>query len=374
MSESTLFKDQLNEGLAEVFGQAIRRVYADFDDKAFVAQIAPQLPPLELKERVAVFSAALRDHLPGEYETAVSHLLQLLPPETPPETGIINGDLGWALWSVAHFVEVYGLEEFDVSIQAMHTITKSFSCEFAIRPFLVRYPEQTLAVLADWTTDPSPHVRRLVSEGTRSRLPWGMRLNQFIADPAPALALLEPLKNDPSEYVRRSVANHLNDVTKDNPEAALATLRRWNDGSPSPEVAWITRHALRSLVKAGHPDALALLGFGAPQVRLSDFTISPPAIQMGEAVTVSFTLHNETAEAQQLVVDYVVHFVKANGSTSGKVFKLKTAVLPPHASLPIRKTHKIAPITTRRYYPGVHRLEIQVNGQVLGGDQFEIRV
>ncbi len=374
MSESTLFKDQLNERLAVAFGRAIRSVYADFDEAAFVAQIAPQLPPLELKERVAVFSAALRDHLPGEYGTAVSLLLQLLPPETPPETGIINGDLGWALWSVAHFVEVYGLDDFAVSMGAMHAITKSFSCEFAIRPFLVRYPEQTLAVLADWTADPSPHVRRLVSEGTRPRLPWGMRLNQFITDPTPALALLEPLKNDPSEYVRRSVANHLNDVTKDNPEAALATLRRWNEGDPSPEVAWITRHALRSLVKAGHPDALALLGFGAPQVRLSDFTISPPAIQMGEAVTVSFTLHNETAEAQQLVVDYVVHFVKANGSTSGKVFKLKTAVLPPHATLPIRKTHKIAPITTRRYYPGVHRLEIQVNGQVLGGDQFELRV
>lgn len=253
MSESTLFKDQLNEGLAEVFGQAIKRVYADFDDRAFVAQIAPQLPPLELKERVAVFSAALRDHLPEEYATAVSILRQLLPPETPPETGIINNDLGWALWSVAHFVEVYGLEEFDVSIQAMHAITKSFSCEFAIRPFLVRYPEQTLAVLADWTADPSPHVRRLVSEGTRPRLPWGMRLNQFIADPTPALVLLESLKNDPSEYVRRSVANHLNDVTKDNPEAALAALRRWNDGSPSPEVAWITRHALRSLVKAAIP-------------------------------------------------------------------------------------------------------------------------
>jgi 3-methyladenine DNA glycosylase AlkC len=373
MSESTLFKDQLNEGLAAVFGQAIKRVYADFDEAAFVAQIGPQLPPLELKERVAVFSAALRDHLPGEYGTAVSLLLQLLPPETPPEEGIINGDLGWALWSVAHFVEVYGLEEFDVSLGAMHAITKSFSCEFAIRPFLVRYPEQTLAILADWTADPSPHVRRLVSEGTRPRLPWGMRLNQFIADPTPALALLEPLKDDPVEYVRRSVANHLNDVTKDNPEAALATLRRWNAGSPSPEVTWITRHALRSLVKAGHPDALALLGFAPPQIHLSDFTITPPAIQMGEAVTVSFTLHNETGEAQGLVVDYVIHFVKANGATSGKVFKLKTAVIPPHTALPIRKTHKITPITTRRYYPGVHRLDIQVNGQVLGGGQFELR-
>jgi hypothetical protein len=125
-------------------------------------------------------------------------------------------------------------------------------------------------------------------------------------------------------------------------------------------------------VKAGHPEALALLGFAPAQVRLEDFTLTPPAIQLGEGVTVSFTLHNETAEAQQLVVDYAVHFVRANGSSSPKVFKLKTAVLPPHAALPIRKTHKITPITTRRYYPGVHRLEIQVNGQVLQGGQFEL--
>jgi 3-methyladenine DNA glycosylase AlkC len=240
MSESTLFKDQLNETLAALFGRAIRRVYAEFDDEAFVAQIAPQLPPLALKERVAVFSTALRDHLPEDYATAVAILLQILPSETPPEEGIINGDLGWALWSVTHFVETYGLEAFDVSMEFMRTITKSFSCEFAIRPFLVRYPEQTLAILAEWATDPSPHVRRLVSEGTRPRLPWGMRLNQFIADPTAALTLLEPLRHDPSEYVRRSVANHLNDVTKDNPEAALAALRRWNADTPTPEVVWIT--------------------------------------------------------------------------------------------------------------------------------------
>ncbi len=372
MSESTLFKDNLNETLARRFADAIRAVYAPFDGPAFVAQIAPQLPTLELKERVAVFTTALHDHLPEEYATAVAILCQLLQPETPPEEGFINGDLGWALWSVAHFVELYGLDDFATSMAAMHEITKRFSCEFAIRPFLVRYPAETLAVLTDWTADPSPHVRRLVSEGTRPRLPWGTRLHQFIADPTPALALLEKLKNDPSEYVRRSVANHLNDVSKDNPEQALATLRRWNEGAPSPEILAITRHALRGLVKAGHPDALALLGFAAPQISLTEFMIEPAAIRVGEAVTLNFTLHNESDQAQNLVIDYIVHLVRANGTTNAKVFKLKTAVLAPHASLTIQKNHVVRPVTTRRYYPGTHQVEVQVNGQILGGSQFEL--
>ncbi|MGB4872131.1 MAG: hypothetical protein WBP47_18890, partial [Candidatus Promineifilaceae bacterium] len=184
MSESTLFKDNLNETLAANFGRAIQQVYAEFNTAGFVAQIAAQLAPLELKERVAVFTAALHDFLPQDYGTAVAILRQLLP----QQTGQDQSNLGWALWSVAHFVEVYGLEAFAESMAAMHEITQHFSCEFAIRPYLVRYPQPTLAVLDEWTADPQPQVRRLVSEGTRPRLPWGSRLYQFIDDPRPTLA------------------------------------------------------------------------------------------------------------------------------------------------------------------------------------------
>ena len=370
MSESTLFKDNLNETLAANFGRAIQQVYAEFDTAGFVAQIAAQLAPLELKERVAVFTAALHDFLPQDYGTAVAILRQLLP----QQTGQDQSNLGWALWSVAHFVEVYGLEAFAESMAAMHEITQHFSCEFAIRPYLVRYPQPTLAVLDEWTTDPQPQVRRLVSEGTRPRLPWGSRLYQFIDDPRPTLALLEKLKDDPAETVRRSVANHLNDITKDNPDLVLHTLQRWNDGQPSAETVWITRHALRSLVKAGHPEALALQGFGAAQIGLRQFVLKPAHIQMGDTLAFSFTLVNETAVSQNLVIDYVVHFVKANGQTSPKVFKLKTAVIPANSALAVQKNHTIKPITTRRYYPGAHRLEIQVNGQIIGGGGFELTI
>lgn len=374
MSESTLFKDNLNPQVARSFGDQIKTAYPLFDAEAFAAQIEPQLPPLELKERVAVFSEALRDHLPSDYAEAVNILVSIFGGENSPEEGLFKETNGWAYWSVAYFVEVYGLDDFDTSLPAMHKITKHFSCEFAIRPFLVNYPTQTLAILDEWTIDPSPHVRRLVSEGTRPRLPWGMRLHQFVEDPIPTLALLDKLKDDESEYVRRSVANHLNDITKDNPDQAIATLQHWNEGEPSKERQWITRHALRSLVKAGDPDALALLGYGPPQVSINEFAITPDHIEMGDKFALDFTLHSESEAEQKLVVDYVVHFVKANGKTSPKVFKLKTAVLPPNQSLTIHKKHHIKPITTRRYYSGEHRVEVQVNGKIVGESKFQLRI
>ncbi|MBE2220044.1 MAG: DNA alkylation repair protein [Anaerolineae bacterium] len=370
MSESTLFKDNLNSDLARSFGAQIQQAYPEFDASGFAAQIAPQLPPLELKERVAVFTEALHDYLPPDYAEAIDILLAIFGGENAPEAGLFKETNGWAYWSIAYFVERYGLDDFDTSLAAMPTITKHFSCEFAIRPFLAAYPAQTLAVLDGWVSDPSPHVRRLVSEGTRPRLPWGMHLTQFIADPTPTLALLAKLKDDESEYVRRSVANHLNDITKDNPALAIAALQRWNEGEPSQEIQWITRHALRSLVKAGDPEALALLGFGAAQVSLSAFSITPDAIAMGDTLELTFTLHSQSETEQKLVVDYVIHFVKANGKTSPKVFKLKTAVLPPQQTFTIQKKHTIKPITTRRYYPGEHPVEIQVNGKIVGKSKF----
>ena len=320
---------------------------------------------------MAVFSQALHDHLPADYPQAVEILLAILGPALDEKEGMFND--GWYMMPLAHFVEVYGLEHFAVSVRAMKEITQRHSSEFTIRPFLVRYPEAMLAVLQEWAHDPSFHVRRLVSEGTRPRLPWGMRLHQFVKDPTPTLALLEHLKDDPSEYVRRSVANHLNDITKDHPDLAVATVRRWQEGA-SPERAWIIRHALRSLVKAGHPEALALLGFGSATVSLVNFQLEPPVVRLGEGVTFTFTLRNDAAATQDLLIDYLVHYVKANGSTSPKVFKLTTRTVPPGATVTLEKKHIFRPVTTRVHYPGTHTLEIQVDGQILGGNSLLLHV
>ena len=349
----------------------ITAVHPPFPADAFVSQIVPQLDGLEMKERSTVFVQALHDHLPAGFANAWAVLEAALGAELSSEDGMFAD--GWHHWPIAQFIETFGLEDFDVSVRAMHEITKRHTAEFAIRPFLIHHQEQMLAILHSWAEDENPHVRRLVSEGTRPRLPWAGHLYAFIEDPSPTLALLEKLKDDPAEYVRRSVSNHLNDITKDHPQLVIQTCARWwADGSP--ERRWIVQRALRTLVKDGDPDALAVLGYGPPQVQLTDFTVSPNPLKLGNSLQLHFTLQSTAVTQQNLIIDFVIHFLKANGQTSGKVFKLKTAVLAPNETITITKNHPIKPITTRTYYPGTHLVEIQVNGQRLGERSFELIV
>ena len=367
MSETQAFKLYYNPELAQAIGEQVQRVYPSFDTIVFVAEIAAEVDGLEFKDRIALFSRALHRQLPAAFPEAWAILERLLGDELVEEEGMFNE--GFALWPLAHFIEVYGLDDFEVAMGAMYEVTKRHTAEFAIRPFLRRYPERTLAVLRQWVKDESPHVRRLVSEGTRPRLPWAGRLDAFIADPTPTLALLEDLKDDPSPFVRKSVANHLNDISKDHPQLVVDTLTRWHEDAGR-ERLWIIRHALRTLVKKGDPAALALLGYYQPQVRLADMCIQPDHIRLGESIEFSFTLQSESDEAQNLIIDYLINFVKASGQTSPKVFKLSTRALNGREVIHIRKKHAIKPITTRRYYSGEHWIEIQVNGQILGGQRF----
>lgn len=368
-NEKKLFKDYFDTGLARQMAAQISAVHPQFPADAFVNQIAPQLDGLEMKARTVVFVQALRDYLPEGFAAAWAVLEAALGVELPDEGGMFNE--GWHYWPIAHFIEVYGLEDFDVGVQAMYEITKRHTAEFAIRPFLIQHQDKMLAILHTWAEDENPHVRRLVSEGTRPRLPWAGRLTQFIEDPSLTLALLEKLKDDPAEYVRRSVSNHLNDIAKDHPQLVIATCRRWwQDGSP--ERRWIVQRALRTLVKAGDPDALDVLGYGPPQVDLREFSLIPDPLTLGGKLNLHFTLQSTAVTEQNLVIDFVIHFVKANGQTSGKVFKLKTAVLAPNEAITIEKSHPIRPITTRNYYPGTHRVEIQVNGQIVGERSFAL--
>jgi 3-methyladenine DNA glycosylase AlkC len=257
-------------------------------------------------------------------------------------------------------------------MRAQYELTQRFTAEFSIRVFLERYPEATLARLREWARDPNVHVRRLVSEGTRPRLPWAPRLRSFQDDPRPVLELLELLKDDPELYVRRSVANNLNDIGKDNPAALVETCRRWLDGA-SAERRWLVRHALRSAVKRGDPDALALLGFGAEAVvAVRDLRIEPTVAPIGGSVTVAVELANESAETQPLLVDLRIHFVKANGKTSPKVFKLKELELEPGASARLGKTISLAQHSTRTHYPGRHRVELLVNGRASEAGAFDV--
>jgi 3-methyladenine DNA glycosylase AlkC len=364
-------------GLAQRWAERITAVWPTgvgtptFNTPSFLNQIVTDLDTLELKQRSALMATALRDHLPDDYAEAITILQQTFPPELSGVDGEFS--FGFDMMPIAHFVEIYGLDDFEVSIEAMKAITKRFSAEFAIRPFLTRYPQRTLTVLHEWAKDDNVHVRRLVSEGSRPRLPWAGRLYQFIEDPSPVLPLLAQLKDDESLYVRRSVANHLNDIAKDHPELVIATLREWQkDGDE--HIGWIIRHALRTLIKDGHPEALALLGFGGANVTICALRVEPAQIQMGESVTIHLTVQSETAAPQSLLIDYAIHFVKANGSTSPKVFKWTQRELDGRQTLTLSKNHTIKPITTRRYYGGEHEVAVQINGRVLARASFQLDV
>ena len=327
------------------------------------------LESLELKQRFAWIADKLREYLPEDYPTALDILLRILN-EADGRFEPIE-DAGFRLLPIPTFVYRHGLDHPLASLDAMAVITKHTSCEGAIRPYIVRYPAATMARLHQWALDENEHVRRLASEGSRPRLPWWNQLTNLIADPTPSLALLELLKDDPSLYVRRSVSNHLNDIGKDHPALLLERMEAWSRDAGK-ERRWLIKHALRSLVKQGDARALALLGFGEAQVNLSKLALKPAVLQFGNTLEFSFDLSSAAESTQNLLVDSVMHFRKANGTTTPKVFKLKTLSLAPGTSATIAKRLAIRPISTRKYYPGRQRLEIQVNGRILGGRDFEL--
>lgn len=246
------------------FDEALaRRLAADiatndgaFDGQAFVQQISEGVDALELKDRVALFADRLRDHLPPAYPDALEILLKILGPENPKETGMF-AEYYWVM-PIAAFVERYGLEDFDTSMQAIAAITKRNTGEYCIRPFIERYPERTLGMMRTWSTDANVHLRRLASEGLRPRLPWAKKLDRFIEDPRPIIAVIANLKDDPSRFVQKSVANNLNDILKDNPEFGLEILVQWCQDA-TPARSWIIRHALRNRTKKGDKKAGEIL-------------------------------------------------------------------------------------------------------------------
>jgi 3-methyladenine DNA glycosylase AlkC len=264
------------------------------------------------------------------------------------------------------YVGVYGLSHPEESLEVLRQLTSLHSAELAIRPFIQSHFAMTSQALESWCKDPDEHVRRLVSEGMRPRLPWAKRLSQLVEEPELVLRFLELLKDDRSEYVRRSVANNLNDISKDHPDLVVEVCREWLKKS-TPDQKRIINHATRSLVKKGHTGALEMLGFKVPpQVKVEDFNLTPKNVRIGEDIAFSFTLKSQSNAKQKLVVDYVVHFVKSNGKTSPKVFKIKIVDLQPSNSVKIKKVQSFRPISTRKHYPGRHAVEIKVNGVAYG--------
>lgn len=236
-----------DQDLAELLADKLVMEGVPFDKTAFVHLAAQELEGLELKARVESMADALYHHLPYEYPEAVLKLVAILGPENEKETGMFK-EFYWVM-PLAKYVEKYGLEYFDASMEAIYEITKRNTGEYTIRPFLEKYPEKTLATMLKWSKDENKHVRRLASEGVRPRLPWASKLDQFIVDPSPILPILENLKDDSSKYVQKSVANCINDILKDNLEIGKTWIENWTP-SATKERKWIIKHALRNLLKA----------------------------------------------------------------------------------------------------------------------------
>ncbi len=343
---------------------------ADFDGVQFQESVMAQLPALELKARISMIAEVLEQHLSSDFEIAATQILAALPAELDP--GKTDDDFGdFIMAPLGVFVSNNGLEYLETSLALLREMTKRFSVEFDIRYFLNAHPVATMDALKQWAKDPNYHVRRLVSEGTRPTLPWGKKIGIAVHEP---LGFLDDLHHDKARFVTRSVANHLNDIAKKDPELVVATLKRWAKlGKQTPEeLDWITRHALRTLVKKGDIAALELLGYRAkPEISVSEIQ-GPTVLEIG-AVGV-FELAITAVQDEKLMIDYVVDFIKKNGSSRPKVFKLKKLDIKAGETVNLSKSHRfLKDATTFTHYPGAHRMWLQINGQKFGLCEFELR-
>ena len=356
-------KEIFNAQRLQHIADEMSAVYPAFKAKAFLAHANHGLAELSVMQRMARVAESLHAVLPLKYEDTLDVLRELAP----------RLNSGFVSMCLPHYVAIYGGHAFDTSMQALKYFTTFGSSEFAIRYFLRTDLERSLERMHDWTRDDNHHVRRLASEGSRPRLPWSFRLEAVQANPKLAAGILDRLKADESLYVRKSVANHLNDVTKVHPEWVLDTIEGWS--LENKHTAWIAKHALRSVIKQGDVRALTVIGAGAKaEVELLDVKVEPAVVRLGEPITLSFTVKSMVAHEQRLVIDYAIEYVKANGGVSKKVFKLKTLGLAGFGTEVVRRKQVIKDFTTRKHFAGRHGVQVMVNGEVLGGAAFEVLI
>ena len=370
------FKNNISPDLVRCIGGHVAQHHAGFDRLGFEADILEELDSLELKQRAALIARHLDHHLPRELPARFAILQAMLHPMT--EVAFDRGSdeqgiRGWGMMPLGMVVAASGLEDFEASFVLLKEMTKRATAEFDVRPFLARDQDQALAIMAPWVKDESVHVRRLVSEGTRPRLPWGMRLQALVADPAPTLPILEALKDDPEDYVRRSVANHLNDIAKDHPELVADIAKRWLKGADRNREK-LVRHACRSLIKQGHTATLEAFGLNPPEIRVEGPQVLTAEVAYGDAVGFNIELVSTSSKTQDLVIDYLIHFKKANGTLAPKVFKWTKLTLAPGERLTLSRSHAIRPITTRVYYGGTQAVSLRINGKDFGFSEFELEM
>ncbi len=370
--KSFSLKDRLfNADTVELLAQGLKRADAKFPAAAYKQEVLRQIPRLELKACIDCMADALHGYLPTKFRRAAAVLAKALPAPLDPTLG--DNDFGHFIWAVpSEFAARHGQapQDLHLSLSLLYETTQRFSAEFAIRPFLKNYPDETYEFLKNCANSKNYHVRRLASEGIRPMLPWGQRVDLPVER---IISMLDTLHADSTRFVTRSVANNLNDVSKTQPAIVLAALKRWaKAGKQRPaELDWITRHALRSLIKADHQGALAMLGYPVEPLFVLQNIECPATLDIGETLDWRATLISRAE--QKLKVLLRVHFLKANGTHSSKVFALKDIQVVKGDVLELGKRLPFKAMTTRALYPGIHHVELVVNGVARGKASFLLR-
>ena len=368
------FKNLFSPKLVSCMAYHLQKQLPGFDRPAFEASILEKLGSLALKERAQLIADHIHAVLPPAYSARHAVLYAILHPEALDNADKASDEDGirsWGIFPLTLVVGQHSLDDFENGLLLLKAMTQRFTSEFGIRDLLIADQDKALQIMSAWLDDPNHHVRRLISEGTRPRLPWGKQLPRLIANPAPMLPLLTALRDDESEYVRRSVANHLNDIAKDHPDLIAELANDWMQGADKHREK-LVRHACRSLVKQGHPLALKAFGIEVPQLAEVSLVLGTPSVIFGGTLSFSAKLRSDSAKPQPLIIDYLLHFKKANGKLAAKVFKGSKLTLAAGERYTFRKNHTIKPITTRRYYSGEQGLSVRINGHDFGYVSFEL--
>ena len=352
-------KNLYNKRLITNLGNEISKHHKTFDQKAFARSVFDKdWKQKELKQRMRHIADCLNLHLPGNYKKAINIL--------KPVSAQFNG---FEYMFFQDYVECYGLNDFETSIPALEHFTKFSSSEFAVRAFILQDEKRMMKQMLDWARSDNHHVRRLATEGCRPRLPWAIALPPFKKNPQPVLKILKVLMKDNSEYVRRSVANNLNDISRDNPETVLQWAEQWLKYSKKTE--WIIKHACRSLLKQGDTRALSLFGFtDVSHIKLDIFKVQS-MVNFGEKLHFSFSLKSQNTRLGRCRIEFAIDFMKANGKQNRKVFKISEGEYT-EKEKQVSKYFSFREISTRKYYAGEHRLTIIVNGIDQSTKSFEL--
>ncbi len=356
-------KELFNKKFYQHFAEEFHKIDKNFHPDKFVKEVTKNSEQLSLNQRMRITSVVLKKHLPSDYKKSTELLFKIIP----------NLERGYTSLVLPDFVGLYGQQNFDISMEALKYFTQFGSSEFAIREFLKRDFNRTIKVMNKWATDTNYHVRRLASEGSRPRLPWSFKLKDVIDNPKCTQSILEKLKTDKELYVKKSVANHLNDISKDNAEWMFQLLSSWDKTNEN--TLWIVKHASRTLIKKGNAKTLSLFDFEKNvKINLHNFKLNKSKLKLGESLYFEFDITSEKLKSQKLVIDFAVHYFKKSGDLSPKVFKLKELELKPNQTVHIVKSHRFQNFTTRKHYSGQHIIEILVNGKSFYKKQFELVV